>query len=96
MNQSQGSIMMATLGGQTQVITFALDALLDRGEDIRELIVLYLSAKGSRLNQALAKLSAEFTDDHYAGRPCRLRPTSMHRSAASLAVHPSALPILQG
>ncbi|MEW5958875.1 MAG: CRISPR-associated ring nuclease [Chloroflexota bacterium] len=74
MNQSQGTIMIATLGGQPQVVTFALDALLARGEDIRELIVLYLSDEGSRVNQALARLSAEFADDQYDGRPCRLRP----------------------
>jgi CRISPR-associated protein Csx14 len=74
MKQDQGSVMIATLGGQPQLVTFALDALLARGEDIREVIVLYLSAEGSRVNQALSKLSAEFVNDTYAGRPCRLRP----------------------
>ena len=34
MNQSQGSVMIATLGGQPQVVTFALDALLARSADI--------------------------------------------------------------
>ncbi len=74
MDQKQGSIMLATLGGQPQLITFALDALLAQSETIDEVIVLYLSAEGSRVNQALTKLSAEFVDDSYAGRPCRLRP----------------------
>lgn len=66
--------MIATLGGQPQLITFALDALLAQGETIREVIVLYLSAEGSRVNTALARLSAEFVNDTYGGRPCRLRP----------------------
>jgi CRISPR-associated protein Csx14 len=74
MDQGPGSIMLATLGGQPQLITFALDALLAQGETIDEVIILYLSAEGSRVNQALNKLSAEFVDDCYAGQSCRLRP----------------------
>ncbi|MFQ5577270.1 MAG: CRISPR-associated ring nuclease, partial [Anaerolineae bacterium] len=74
MSANQKSVMLATLGGQPQIITFALDALLARGETIREVIVLYLSAEGSRVNRAMARLTAEFVDDSYAGRPCRLRP----------------------
>ncbi len=76
MNQRHGCMMLATLGGQPQLITFALDALLARGENIREVIVLYLSDEKGRVNAALAKLTAEFTGDHYthANHPCRLRP----------------------
>ena len=70
------TVMIATLGGQPQLITFALDELLQQGEAIREVIVLYLSKDGSRVNQALALLAAEFTGDYYAYRnhPCRFRP----------------------
>lgn len=76
MNRKQGSVMIATLGGQPQLVTFALDALLARGEAIREVVVLYLSAEGSRVNRALGRLSEEFVDDYYthAQCPCRLRP----------------------
>lgn len=74
MEQVSGSIMVATLGGQPQVITFALDELLARGFPIQEVIVLYLSAEGSRVNRALEQLQAEFQDDQYQGRSCRLRP----------------------
>jgi CRISPR-associated protein Csx14 len=76
MDQTQGCMMIATLGGQPQLITFALDELLTRGENIREVIVPYLSAEGSRVNRALDRLSAEFVNDYYlhAGHPCRLRP----------------------
>lgn len=71
MLKEETSVMVATLGGQPQVVTLALDALLARSENIREVIVLYLA--GSRVNRALARLTAEFVNDQYAGRPCRLR-----------------------
>ncbi|MEW5961208.1 MAG: CRISPR-associated ring nuclease [Chloroflexota bacterium] len=84
MKQTQESILLATLGGQAQVITFALDSLLAQGENIREVIVLYLSAEGSRVNRALGQLMAEFVDDHYAGRPCRLRSMPIRGSAGRI------------
>lgn len=74
MEQASSSVMVATLGGQPQVITFALDELIARGFYIREVVVLYLSAEGSRVNRALDRLLAEFEGDQYQGRPCRLRP----------------------
>jgi len=62
------------MAGGPQVVTFALDELLGRGEVIHEVIVVHLSPQADALaGQALAKLTAEFPDDHYAGRPCRLR-----------------------
>ena len=77
MEQEAGSIMLATLGGQPQVITFALDELLARGFPIREVIVLYLSAEGSQVNRALERLLVEFEGDIYRGQPCRLRPMAV-------------------
>ncbi|MBN1220825.1 MAG: histidine kinase [Anaerolineae bacterium] len=76
MDRNHGSIMIATLGGQPQLVTFALDELLARGENIHEVIVPFLSAEGSRVNRALDRLSAEFVGDYYlhANHPCRLRP----------------------
>ena len=56
MEQASGHIMVATLGGQPQVVTFTLDELLSQGFPIREVIVLYLSAEGSRVNRALERL----------------------------------------
>jgi CRISPR-associated protein Csx14 len=84
MEQASGSIMIATLGGQPQVITFTLDELLARGFPIHEVIVLYLSAEGSRVNRALERLQAEFQDDQYQGRPCRLRPIPIRSGLARL------------
>ena len=87
MNQQRRSIMVATLGGQPQLVTIALDILLARGEAIREVIVLFLSAEGSRVNRALAKLSEEFVDDYYAyaNHSCRLRPIPIQDGASRLS-----------
>lgn len=47
--------MIATLGGQPQVVTFALDALRARGYAIEQVILVYLQAK----TPALPRLEAE-------------------------------------
>ncbi len=68
------STLVATMAGGPQVVTFALDELLRRGEVIEEVIVIHLSPQADPLTgQALSKLAAEFPDDRYAGRSCRLR-----------------------
>lgn len=57
-------VLLATLGGQPQVVTFALDLLLQRNMPIREVIVLHpVSHPG--LQQAIICLSAEFVGDRY-------------------------------
>ncbi len=73
MPEQTQSILIATLGGQPQVITFALDALLDRGEPIHEVYVLSLNGNRERTRQAWQRLQQEFIDDYYRGRRCRLR-----------------------
>lgn len=73
-NPTPNSTLVATMAGGPQVVTFALDELLRRGEVIEEVIVVHLSPQDDPLTgQALSKLAAEFLDDRYAGRPCRLR-----------------------
>ena len=57
--------LLATLGGQPQVVTFTLDLLLKRGIPISEVIVLHPEASGPRLQHSLACLNAEFVGDHY-------------------------------
>jgi CRISPR-associated protein Csx14 len=74
------SVLIATLGGQPQVVTFALDALLARGETIREVIVVFPSPSDGRLHRSLTRLAAEFPGDGYQGRPCRLRPIPLESS----------------
>ncbi len=74
MNRTPGSTLVATMAGGPQIVTFALDRLLHRGETIHEVIVVHLSPQTDPLTgQALVKLRAEFLDDRYAGQPCRLR-----------------------
>jgi CRISPR-associated protein Csx14 len=73
-SQTAGSTLVATMAGGPQVVTFALDELLQRGEVIHEVIVIHLSPQTDPLTgQALTRLTAEFPDDCYADQPCRLR-----------------------
>lgn len=73
------SLLLVTMGGQPQVVTFALDWLLARGEIIREVVVVHLSptpdlsAEYRRTQHALERLHREFSGDRYQDRPCRLR-----------------------
>lgn len=71
------STLVSTMGGQAQVVTFALDALLAQGETVREVIVLHLSPEDPRVNKALTQLAAEFAGERYFGQPCRFRPIAI-------------------
>src|SRR6266700_2418576 len=57
--------LLATLGGQPQVVTFTLDLLLRRGLPISEVIVLHPEASDPRLQHSLECLNAEFVGDQY-------------------------------
>src|SRR5437764_3651101 len=57
-------VLLATLGGQPQVVTFALDLLLQRNIPIAEVIVIH-PASHPGLEQAIARLNAEFVTDRY-------------------------------
>jgi len=71
---STGSTLVATMAGGPQIVTFALDDLLRRGELIREVIAVHLAPQADPLTAlALSKLAAEFSGHAYAGQPCRLR-----------------------
>ncbi len=56
--------LVATLGGQPQVVTFTLDLLLKRGIPIYEVIVVHPAAS-PHIQQSLERLNAEFIDDRY-------------------------------
>ena len=58
-------ILLATLGGQPQVVTFTLDLLLNAGFPISEVIVIHPKASQPRLQRSLACLSSEFAGDYY-------------------------------
>lgn len=59
-------ILVATLGGQPQVVTFTLDLLLQKGFPITKVIVLHPKASSpSKLYQALLRLNVEFSSATY-------------------------------
>jgi CRISPR-associated protein Csx14 len=64
--------IVATLGGQPQVVTFAVDALL-QGYAITEVIVLHLSSADGRTAAALDRLAVEFKDGQYRGHPLKFQ-----------------------
>lgn len=70
--------LVATVGGQPQVVTFTLDLLLHRGFPISEVIVIHPEAAHPRLQHSLDCLNAEFVGDQYHidGRTisCHFRP----------------------
>jgi len=77
--------LVATMAGGPQIVTFALDELLERGQVIHEVIVIHLSPRDDPLvGQALVKLAAEFVDDCYGGQVCRLRFFPVRRGAERL------------
>ena len=67
--------LLATLGGQPQVVTFTLDLLLQRGFPITEVVLVHPEASHPRLQHSLHCLNAEFVGDRYQvnGRTIHLR-----------------------
>src|SRR6266702_6409055 len=63
--------LVATLGGQPQIVTFTLDLLLKRGTPINEVIVVH-PASSPRVQQSLERLRAEFAWDRYTFEGCSL------------------------
>lgn len=58
-------ILLATLGGQPQIVTFTLDLLLQAGYPIAKVIVLHPATSHPRLQHSLRLLRAEFSGDFY-------------------------------
>src|SRR6266700_3406327 len=59
-------VLLATLGGQPQVVTFTLDLLLQRKFPIREVIVIHPALSShERLQHSIACLRTEFTGNYY-------------------------------
>ncbi len=64
--QPHTHILLATLGGQPQVVTFTLDLLLRQNVPISEVIVVHPRVSSlPRLHQSLTKLQAQFVGDEY-------------------------------
>lgn len=79
-------ILVTTMGGQSQVVTFALDWLLAQGESIAQVIVLHVASQDARTHKALEQLASEFARDEYAfaAKPIRLRAVSVRNGDAPL------------
>jgi CRISPR-associated protein Csx14 len=84
MADSVETTFVTTMGGQAQVVTFALDWLLGQGETVRDVVVIHLSPENPRVSKALSQLAVEFSGDQYAGRPCRFRHVAIHANGAAL------------
>lgn len=73
--------LIATLGGQAQIVTFALDILLAQGEAIHDVHLLHPATTQPRIHRALTQLRQEFTMDgepgRYRGQPCRLHRVAL-------------------
>lgn len=76
------TVLAATLGGQPQVVTFALDALLNQGHTIDEVVVVHLG--GVRYRQAFLRLAEAFPGDRYQGQPCHFRGVAVRRQGRVL------------
>ncbi len=76
--------MIATLGGQPQVLTFALDDLLGRGEAVDEVVMVHVAPETPAMQQSLAVLAGAFANGRYAGQSCRLRSVVLGNSLVSL------------
>ncbi|MDL1895093.1 histidine kinase [Anaerolineae bacterium CFX7] len=79
-------ILVATMGGQSQVVTLALDWLLAQGEEIAQVIVVHVAPQAPRTHKALEQLASEFPRDHYAfaNKAIRLRVLSVRNASAPL------------
>jgi CRISPR-associated protein Csx14 len=64
-------ILLATLGGQPQVVTFTLDLLLEKGVPISDVMVLHPQPSQPRLQHSLTCLSREFVGPYNGNHPIR-------------------------
>jgi CRISPR-associated protein Csx14 len=79
-------ILVTTMGGQSQVVTFALDWLLRQGDAVTQVIVLHVAPQDPRTHKALEQLTGEFPRDHYAyaDKPIGLRTVTVLQGATPL------------
>ncbi len=76
------TVLVATLGGQPQVVTFGLDLLLAQGVPVDELVVIHLA--GQRYRQAYRRLAEAFPGDRYGERAIHLRGVPVQRQGRPL------------
>ena len=64
--------LVATLGGQPQIITLALDALLSQGVPVTNVVVLYFASSSPRYQRSIEKVKSEFKNQQYGDYPIQL------------------------
>ncbi len=77
------TVLVAPLGGQPQIVTFALDWLLAQGINVDEVIIIHLAAP--RYRQAYRRLAEAFPGDRYGDRAIHLRGVAVMRQDRALA-----------
>jgi len=82
------SVALVTLGGQAQVVTFALDGLLAAGHHVSRLLVLHMAPHEPRVRRALSQLTAEFAGDRYVGQPLQFRHVPVLAGGRQVAGQP--------
>ena len=74
------STLICTLGGQPQIVTFALDWLLQHGSNVRDVYAIHLSPSNPRIARSLNCLSSEFSGNRYNGQLCRFRAIPLRQN----------------
>jgi CRISPR-associated protein Csx14 len=82
MNSDPRTVLVAPLGGQPQIVTFALDLLLSQGVEVNEVVVIHLAAP--RYRQAYRRLAEAFPGDRYGARTIHLRGIPIMRGERAL------------
>ncbi|MEZ4591306.1 MAG: CRISPR-associated ring nuclease [Chloroflexota bacterium] len=67
MSSRRQTTFVATLGGQPQVVTFALDTLLARGVRINQVLLIHLAMNTLRLQTAVQKIITTLSEPQYHG-----------------------------
>lgn len=80
----RNTTLIATLGGQPQVVTFTLDALLARGIPITQLVLIHFASNDPRLQRAIQKVVDEFDGHRYKNQPMQLTRVPVDAQAGSL------------
>ena len=74
MDVRRQTTFVATLGGQPQVVSFAIDALLARGVKLDHVLLLHLDMSAPRLQTAVQKIITTFDEPAYRKISLQLHP----------------------
>ena len=83
-NTSRNTTLIATVGGQPQVVTFALDSFLAKRIPITQLILIHLASDTTRVRNALHRVVSEIDGDFYRDWPLKLELFPIHSDEGSL------------